>query len=318
MPKPKIFITRNIPQPALDRLAEVFDISIHANDKAIGRQQVMEAVKDMDALLCLLTDSIDKELLEAAPRLKCVSNLAVGFNNIDLEYARSRNIAVCNTPGVLTETTADLTWALLLACARRVVEADNYARSGRFEGWEPLLMLGVDVFSKTLGIIGMGRIGSAVARRAEGFGMKVLWFDPQVDPKTVSDKYERADLRHLCSSSDFISIHVPLTPDTHHLVNSELLSLMRPTAVLINTARGPIVDEEALIKALRDKKIAAAGLDVFENEPEIPAELLELENAVLLPHIGSASIETRTKMALMAAENAIAVIQGTEPPARVN
>lgn len=318
MPKPKIFITRNIPQPALDRLAEVFDISIHANDKAIGRQQLMEAVKDMDALLCLLTDSIDKELLEAAPRLICVSNLAVGFNNIDLEYANSRNIAVCNTPGVLTETTADLTWALLLACARRVVEADNYARSGRFEGWEPLLMLGVDVFSKTLGIIGMGRIGSAVARRAEGFGMKVLWFDPQVDPKTVSDKYERADLRHLCSSSDFISIHVPLTPDTHHLVNSELLSLMRPTAVLINTARGPIVDEEALIKALRDKKIAAAGLDVFENEPEIPAELLELENAVLLPHIGSASIETRTKMALMAAENAIAVIQGTEPPARVN
>ncbi|HNU54133.1 MAG TPA: D-glycerate dehydrogenase [Candidatus Syntrophosphaera sp.] len=318
MPKPKIFITRNIPQPALDRLAEVFDISIHANDKAIGRQQLMQDVKDMDALLCLLTDSIDKELLEAAPRLKCVSNLAVGFNNIDLEYARSRNIAVCNTPGVLTETTADLTWALLLACARRVVEADNYARSGRFEGWEPLLMLGVDVFSKTLGIIGMGRIGSAVARRAEGFGMKVLWFDPQVDPKTVSDKYERADLRHLCSSSDFISIHVPLTPDTHHLVNSELLSLMRPTAVLINTARGPIVDEEALIKALRDKKIAAAGLDVFENEPEIPAELLELENAVLLPHIGSASIETRTKMALMAAENAIAVIQGTEPPARVN
>ena len=278
----------------------------------------MQDVKDMDALLCLLTDRIDKELLEAAPRLKCVSNLAVGFNNIDLEYARSRNIAVCNTPGVLTETTADLTWALLLACARRVVEADNYARSGSFEGWEPLLMLGVDVFSKTLGIIGMGRIGSAVARRAEGFGMKVLWFDPQVDPKTVSDKYERADLRHLCSSSDFISIHVPLTPDTHHLVNSELLSLMRPTAVLINTARGPIVDEEALIKALRDKKIAAAGLDVFENEPEIPAELLELENAVLLPHIGSASIETRTKMALMAAENAIAVIQGTEPPARVN
>ncbi len=318
MPKPKIFITRNIPQPALNRLAEVFDISIHANDKAISRQQLMEAVKDMNALLCLLTDSIDKELLEAAPRLKCVSNLAVGFNNIDLEYANSRNIAVCNTPGVLTETTADLTWALLLACARRVVEADNYARSGRFEGWEPLLMLGVDVFSKTLGIIGMGRIGSAVARRAEGFGMKVLWFDPQVDPKTVSDKYERADLRHLCSSSDFISIHVPLTPDTHHLVNSELLSLMRPTAVLINTARGPIVDEEALIKALRDKKIAAAGLDVFENEPEIPAELLELENAVLLPHIGSASIETRTKMALMAAENAIAVIQGTEPPARVN
>lgn len=318
MPKPKIFITRNIPQPALNRLAEVFDISIHANDKAIGRQQLMEAVKDTDVLLCLLTDIIDKELMEAAPRLKCVSNLAVGFNNIDLEYANSRNIAVCNTPGVLTETTADLTWALLLACARRLVEADSYARSGRFEGWEPLLMLGLDVFFKTLGIIGMGRIGSAVARRAEGFGMKVLWFDPQVDPKIVSDKYERTDLRHLCSSSDFISIHVPLTPDTHHLVNVELLSLMRPTAVLINTARGPIVDEEALIKALRDKKIAAAGLDVFENEPEIPAELLELENAVLLPHIGSASIETRTKMALMAAENAIAVIQGTEPPARVN
>ncbi len=275
-------------------------------------------MKDSEALLCLLTDNIDRELLDAAPMLKCVSNLAVGYNNIDLDHANARNIVVCNTPGVLTESTADLTWALLLACARRVVESDRYVREGRFEGWGPMLMMGVDVFDKTLGIIGMGRIGSAVARRAEGFGQRVLWFDPLVDPKTVSPDYERTDLRHLCETSDFISIHVPLTPATQHLIGAELLSLMRPTAVLINTARGPVVDEAALIEALRENRIAAAGLDVYEREPDIPAELLALDNAVLLPHIGSASVETRTKMALLAAENAIAVIQGKEPPARVN
>ncbi|MCB5285109.1 MAG: D-glycerate dehydrogenase [Candidatus Cloacimonetes bacterium] len=318
MPKPGIFVTRNIPQPALDRLEEVFSLSIHASDQAITRAQLLAAVKESEALLCLLTDTIDRELLDAAPKLKCVSNLAVGYNNIDLEYASSRNIVVCNTPGVLTESTADLTWALLLACARRVVEGDSFVRAGRFEGWGPMLMLGVDVFAKTLGIIGMGRIGSAVARRAEGFGMKVLWFDPLIDPQTVSAKYERTDLRHLCASSDFISIHAPLTPATRHLINAELLALMRPHTVLVNTARGPIVNEAALIEALRDNGIFAAGLDVFEHEPEIPAELLAQDNAVLLPHIGSASVETRTKMALMAAENAIAVIQGTEPPARVN
>lgn len=224
---------------------------------------------------------------------------------------------VCNTPGVLTQSTADLAWALILACARRVVESDRYVREGRFEGWGPMLMLGVDVFGKTLGIIGIGRIGSAVARRAEGFGMRVIWFDPLVDPKTVASEYERTDLRHLCANSDFITIHAPLTPATEHLISGEEFALMRPQTILINSARGPLVDEAALIQALRNRQIAAAGLDVYEREPEIPAGLLELDNAVLLPHIGSASVETRTKMALMAAENAIAVISGKTPPARV-
>lgn len=317
MPQPRILVTRNIPRPALERLGEVFELELHASDTAIPRDRLLDAVQDKDALLCLLTDAINAELLDAAPRLKCVSNLAVGYNNIDLDHATRKGIVVCNTPGVLTQSTADLAWALILACARRVVESDRYVREGRFKGWGPMLMLGVDVFGKTLGIIGIGRIGSAVARRAEGFGMRVLWFDPLVDPQTVASEYERTDLRHLCANSDFITIHAPLTPATEHLISGEEFALMRPQTILINSARGPLVDEAALIQALRNRQIAAAGLDVYEREPEIPAGLLELDNAVLLPHIGSASVETRTKMALMAAENAIAVISGKTPPARV-
>lgn len=318
MTKPKIFVTRNIPKPSLDRLAEVFTLQIHASDTAVKRDQLLKAVADVDALLCLLTESIDRELLDMASWLKCVSNLAVGYNNIDVQYATQKGIAVCNTPGVLTETTADLAWALLMSAARRIVEGDRYVREGHFDAWGPMLLMGVDVYGKTLGIIGMGRIGSAVARRAEGFGMRVLWFDPQADPASISDKYERTDLHQLCAKSDFISIHAPLTPATQHLIGADQFALMQPQTILINTARGPIVDEEALIEALRDKRIAAAGLDVYEREPDIPAALLELSNVVLLPHIGSASIETRTKMSLMAAENAIAVIRGEKPPARVN
>lgn len=319
--KPIVIVTRKLPDVVETRMRELFDARLNVDDQPMSQGQITEALKIADVLVPTVTDRIDRAVIsQAGPQLRLIANFGTGVDNIDLDTARNRGITVTNTPGVLTEDTADMTMALILAVPRRLVEGAAYLKEHHagWTGWSPTWMLGHRIYGKRLGIIGMGRIGSAVARRAEGFGMKVLWFDPQVDPKTVSDKYERADLRHLCSSSDFISIHVPLTPDTHHLVNSELLSLMRPTAVLINTARGPIVDEEALIKALRDKKIAAAGLDVFENEPEIPAELLELENAVLLPHIGSASIETRTKMALMAAENAIAVIQGTEPPARVN
>lgn len=318
MPKPKIFVTRNIPKPGLDKLEEVFQVQIHASDKDIDRNALLEAVRDVDALLCLLTDSIDKELIDAAPRLKCVSNYAVGYNNIDVAYASSKNIAVCNTPGVLTESTADLAWALLMACARRVVEADRYLRDGLFTGWEPLLFLGNDVFGKTLGIIGMGRIGQAVARRAEGFGMKILWHGPRPERDDLPKAYLWTDLETLCRESDYISIHAPLTSENHHLLGEKELAWMKPNAILINTARGPIVDEAALIKALQNKEIAAAGLDVFEREPEVPQALKDLPNVVLLPHIGSASIETRNKMALMAAENAIAVIQGKEPPARLN
>ncbi|MCB5224021.1 MAG: D-glycerate dehydrogenase [Candidatus Cloacimonadaceae bacterium] len=318
MPKPIVFVTRNIPKPGLDKLETVFQLRVHASDKAIERSELLAAVRDVDALLCLLTDTIDKELMDAAPRLKCVSNYAVGYNNIDVDYATSKNIAVCNTPGVLTESTADLAWALLMACARRVVEADRYLRDGLFTGWEPLLFLGNDVFGKTLGIIGMGRIGQAVARRAQGFGMKVLWHGPRPQREDLPPEYQWTDLETLCKESDFISIHAPQTSENHHLLGANELAWMKPSAILINTARGAIVEEAALINALQTKEIAAAGLDVFEREPKVPQALMDLPNVVLLPHIGSASIETRNKMALMAAENAIAVILGKNPPARLN
>lgn len=318
MSKPRIYVTRLIPEPALRRLEEVFVLDANRESAPVSRERLLEAVREADALLCLLTDSIDKELLDAAPRLKCVSNYAVGYNNIDVDYATQRGIAVCNTPGVLTESTADLAWSLLMSCARRIVEGDNYVRAGKFKGWEPMLFLGNDVYGKTLGIIGMGRIGRAVARRASGFAMRVIYFDPTVDPESLPQEYQAAELPQLCQDADFISIHAPLTPQTRHLIGAPELALMKQTAVLVNTARGPIIDEAALIKALRDKRIAAAGLDVYEFEPQIPAELLTLDNVVLLPHIGSASWETRTKMGLLAAENAIAVIEGRTPPARVN
>ncbi len=318
MSKPRIYVTRLIPEPALRRLEEVFVLEMNSESAPVSRKRLLEEVREADALLCLLTDVIDKELLDAAPRLKCVSNYAVGYNNIDVDYATQRGIAVCNTPGVLTESTADLAWALLMSCARRIVESDRYVRAGSFTGWEPMLFLGNDVHGKTLGIIGMGRIGQAVARRASGFAMHVLYHDPTVAPSTLPEEYHSFGLSELCQISDFISIHAPLTPQTRHLIGAPELALMKQTAVLVNTARGPIVDEAALIQALREHRIAAAGLDVYEFEPQIPAELLALDNAILLPHIGSASWETRTKMGLLAAENAIAVIEGRTPPARVN
>ncbi|MBW6514197.1 MAG: D-glycerate dehydrogenase [Candidatus Syntrophosphaera sp.] len=318
MPKPRIYVTRMIPEPALQRLAEVFEVEINRKNAPVRRTRLLEAVKGADALLCLLTETIDKELLDSAPRLKCVSNFAVGYNNIDVGHATAKGIAVCNTPGVLTQTTADLAWALIMSCARRIVESDRYLRAGKFTGWEPMLLMGNDIYGKTLGIVGIGRIGRAVAKRASGFDMQVLWFDPSADEGSLPPEYQKSSLEELCRNSDFISIHAPLTPQTKHLISAPELALMKPTAILVNTARGPIVDEQALIKALRDNQIAAAGLDVFENEPEVPAELIALDNVVLLPHIGSASVETRTKMGLLAAENAIAVIQGREPPARVN
>jgi len=318
MQKPKLFITRYIPEEAIKRLEEVFEVEIFPENRAITHEELKEKVKDIDALICLLTDNIDHEIIEAASNLKCISVYAVGYNNIDVEAATKHSIVICNTPGVLTETTADLAWALIMSCARRIVEADRFVREGKFQGWEPMLMLGNDIFGKTLGIIGMGRIGRAVAHRALGFDMKVIYYDPQVDPESLPSDYVSVDLTTLCQNSDFISIHTPLTPKTRHLIGEKEFNLMKPTAILINTARGPIIDEQALISALKENKIASAGLDVYENEPVIPEELIKLSNVILLPHIGSASYETRTKMALLAAENAIAVIEGKNPPARVN
>jgi len=318
MQKPKLFITRYIPEEAIKRLEEVFEVEIFPENRAITHEELKEKVKDIDALICLLTDNIDHEIIEAASNLKCISVYAVGYNNIDVETATKHSIVICNTPGVLTETTADLAWALIMSCARRIVEADCFVREGKFQGWEPMLMLGNDIFGKTLGIIGMGRIGRAVANRALGFDMKVIYYDPQVDPESLPSDYVSVDLTTLCQNSDFISIHTPLTPETRHLIGEKEFNLMKPTAILINTARGPIIDEQTLISALKEHKIAGAGLDVYENEPVIPEELIKLSNVILLPHIGSASYETRTKMALLAAENAIAVIEGKNPPARVN
>jgi len=235
-----------------------------------------------------------------------------------VEYATQLGIAVCNTPGVLTETTADLTWALILASCRRISESERFLRNGNFKGWEPMLMLGQDVYGKTLGIIGMGRIGQAVAKRATGFEMRIIYYnDPSLSQKLPFEARE-VSLKTLLQEADIITLHLPLTKETFHLISKDEFALMKESAVLINTSRGAVIEENELTKALKERRIFAAGLDVYENEPYIPPELLALENVVLLPHIGSASIETRTKMALLAAENAIAVIEGKRPPARVN
>lgn len=316
--RPKLYLTRRIPDAAIQRLSDVFEVEIYAGGGNVPRLELLEKVKDVEVLLCLLTDRIDRELMDGAPRLRCISNYAVGYNNIDLEYATQKGIAVCNTPGVLTETTADLAWALILSCARRIPESDRYVRDDKFTGWEPLLLLGNDTYGKTLGVIGIGRIGQAVARRSAGFNMKVIYYDPVADSSKLSPDWIGVSLDELCRKADFISIHTPLTAETQHLIGARELSLMKPSAILINTARGPIVDEPALIQALATKSIAGAGLDVYEQEPHIPKELTRLQNVVLLPHIGSASIETRTAMGMLAVENAIAVIEGRTPPSRVN
>ncbi|CAO81265.1 2-hydroxyacid dehydrogenase [Candidatus Cloacimonas acidaminovorans] len=316
--KPILFLTRRIPEPAIKRLEEKFTLKINPYNRALTHQELIEGVKDAEALICLLTDNIDKEVISAAPKLKVISSYAVGYNNIEVEYATQLGIAVCNTPGVLTETTADLTWALILATCRRISESERFLRKGNFKGWEPMLMLGLDVYGKTLGIIGMGRIGQAVAKRATGFAMRIIYYNDVSVSNTLPFETTETDLQTLLKEADIITLHLPLTKETFHLIGKEEFALMKENAVLINTSRGAVIDEKELIKALSEKRIFSAGLDVYENEPDIPQELLALENVVLLPHIGSASIETRTKMALLAAENAIAVMKGRKPPAQVN
>lgn len=313
-----IYITRRIPQVAIDLLAQYFDVSINPFERNLSRTELVEHVRSADAILCQLTDSIDRGVIDASPRLKCISNNAVGFNNIDIEYATSRGIVVCNTPGVLTEATADLTWALIMSCSRRIVESDAFVRAGKFTGWEPMLLMGADVFGKTLGIIGMGRIGQAVARRSTGFGMKVLAYHPRRAVGVSAEGWNFVDLHTLLKESDIISLHVPLTDQTRNMLSKTELNMLKTSAILINTARGPIVDEEYLIEMLKSHRIAAAGLDVYAQEPYVPQELKELNSVVLLPHIGSATVETRSAMGIMAARNAIAVINGEEPPSRLN
>ena len=317
--KPKIFVTRELPKPAMDRLAEVFEVKVNPEDRVLIKSEIIEGVKWCDVLLCLLTDTIDAEIINSNRSLKGISNYAVGYNNIDVKAATQRGIPVCNTPGVLTETTADMTWALMFAIARRIVETDKFNRAGKFQGWGPMLFLGNDIFGKTLGIIGAGRIGAAVAKRAIGFNMKILYTD-NFENKELERKFKatKVELKALLRESDFVTVQVPLMPTTKHLIGEKELKLMKKTAYLINTSRGPVVDEHALLLALREGWIAGAALDVYEFEPKMVEGLSECENAVLTPHIASATVETRTKMGLIAAENAIAIIENRRPPEIIN
>ncbi|MGB3987744.1 MAG: D-glycerate dehydrogenase [Bacillota bacterium] len=318
--KKKVLVTRRLPDEALRLLYDTCEVELNPYDRVMTKDELIEGIRDKEGILCLLTDTITAEVMDAAVHLKVISNYAVGFDNVDVKAATGRGIVVTNTPGVLTETSADLTWALLMATARRIVEADAFMRNGKYTGWGPMMLLGGDVYGKTLGLVGMGRIGCAVARRAAGFNMRVLYYDvnrlSEDEEKALNLEYSGFD--ELLKEADFVSLHVPLLPSTRHLVGAREVSLMKPTSYLINTSRGPVVDEKALVEALRSGKIAGAGLDVYENEPEMAPGLPELENVVLLPHIASASVETRTKMGIMAAQNLIAGLRGELPPYCVN
>ncbi|NLK07153.1 MAG: D-glycerate dehydrogenase [Firmicutes bacterium] len=310
----RVFVTRKIPQIGLDMLHEHFSVTVNPHDRPLTKDELIDGVKDAHGLLCLLNDEITYDVMQAAPNLKVITNYAVGYNNIDVSAANEKGIYVTNTPGVLTDATADLAWALLLSVSRRVVEGDIYTRAGRFTGWGPMLLLGGAVAGKTLGIVGMGRIGQAVAQRATGFNMNILYHD--IEPvesaeKAYSAKY--TDLHDLLNQSDYVSLHAPLTDETHHMIGAEQLGMMKQTAYLINSARGPLVDEKALVEALKNGTIAGAGLDVYEDEPELAPGLIELPNVVLLPHLGSATSETRNQMAKMVAENITAALKGDTP-----
>ena len=321
MARPKIYVCRPLPEKALALLRGRTEMRLwEQNEIPPPREVLLREVADIDGLLSLLTDRVDGELLDRAPRLRVVSNYAVGFDNIDVPAATQRGVLVTNTPGVLTETVADFAMTLILATARRVVEADKYTRANLWRSWEPMLFLGQDVHGATLGLIGLGRIGGAVARRARGFNMRILYHDV-IRREDLEGELgiEYRPFEEVLREADFVSVHVPLMPETRHLIGREQLKMMKRTAVLVNTARGPIVDTLALAEALREGWIWAAGLDVFEKEPIEPDHpLLALDNVIVVPHIASASIETRTKMAVMAAENLLAVLEGRRPANPVN
>jgi glyoxylate reductase len=323
----KIFATRRIPDAGLDILKTTgeVEIAVEAEDVAVPREKLLEGIRRADVLVSLLTERIDREALDAGRRLLGIANYAVGFNNVDVAAATELGIPVTNTPGVLTDTTADLAWALILSVARNIVPADRYLRQGRYKIWGPSLFLGGDVSPggegrrKVLGIIGFGRIGQAVFRRSIGFDMRVLAYDPpmrEVIEKTEGVEY--AEIDRILEESDFITLHTSLNPSTRHLISGPAFERMKPTAYLVNTARGPIVDEKALVTALRQGKIAGAGLDVFEDEPAIAPGLADLDNVVILPHIASASRDTRNRMAAMCAENAAAHARRERAPNCVN
>lgn len=316
----KVFITREIPRAGTDLLKEAgMQVEVYPEERPIPHNLLLEKIRDCDALLCLLTDSISDHVIAAADKLKIIANYAVGYNNINLPAASKRGIVVTNTPDVLTEATADLTFALILACARRVVEGDRMVRQGYFTGWAPLMLLGGDVSGQTIGIIGAGRIGAAVAKRAHGFGMNILYSDPQKN-QVIEKEYlaRKVNIEQLITESDFITLHVLLTDSTRHLIGTKEIYMMKSSAYIINTSRGAVIDEQALVNALLKRTVAGAGLDVYEREPLLAQGLMELENVVLLPHLGSATLQTRTRMAEMAARNIIEVSKGKPAPNAVN
>src|SRR5215470_6402699 len=307
-----VLVANVLPAEALSLIPKDVSVDYHDSLDALPRSELMARIRGKDGLICHILSTVDDELLAAAPTVKVVANVAVGYNNIDVAAARRRGVVVTNTPDVLTETTADFAWTLLMAAARRVVEADHFSRSGQWHKWEWDLLWGADIFGKTLGIVGFGRIGRAVARRALGFNMRVLYQDAVRADAAVERELRatRMDLEPLLAESDFVSLHTPLLPETRHLMGERTLKLMKKSAILVNAARGPVVDEAALVRALKEGWIAGAGLDVFEEEPKIHPGLLPLKNVVLAPHIASASFDTRVAMASLAVRNCLAVLDG--------
>ncbi len=315
-----IYVTRRIPEEGLELLKAAFgDVEVNPDDRVLTRDELLEAVKGRDGVLSLLTDNMDAEVMDAiGPQCKVISNYAVGYNNIDVEAASDRSIMVTNTPGVLTDATADCAIALLFATARRVVESDEYMRAEKFEGWAPMLLLGKEVTGATLGILGAGRIGENMAKKMAGFDMKILYADLHANEELDSMGATQVDLETLCKECDYISVNVNLSEATHHLIGEKELGLMKPTATVINTARGPVIDEVALVTHLKANPDFYAGLDVFEDEPAMKPGLKDCHNAVVMPHLGSATIEARTKMSTMAAQNLIDALTNKTPQFLVN
>ena len=320
MMRPKVLISQKIFDEAVAVVKEDFEVEENKTDTPLPTSVLIQKLKDKVGAIILLTDQIDENVLSQCPDLKNICNVAVGYHNSDIEACTRRRIMVTNTPGVLDDTTADFTWTLLLATARRVVEADQYLRSLKWKRWGLMDFLGYDIHHKVLGICGLGRIGQRVARRAKGFDMKILYTDvSQVPPSIEEDLGARfVDKKTLLAESDFVTLHVPLFPETTHYISTAEFSLMKPTSILINASRGPVVDEKALVRALKERIIAGAGLDVYENEPEVEPDLIQMKNVVLAPHIASASYETRLRMATMAAKNLVAGLKGKRPPNLVN
>ena len=318
---PRVFASRRFPDRVRAELERSFDLDLHDSEWPPGRDELLHRVAGCDGLMLMLTDRVDDELLDAVgDQLVIMANYAVGFDNIDVRACTARGVLASNTPDVLTETTADLTWALMMAAARRVAEGDRFLRRREPWIWAPEMMLGQDLHHKTLGIVGFGRIGHAMARRARGFGMKVLYFDvyrpgPELEEELGAEYRELDDLLR---ESDLVTLHVNLSDDTRHLIDEERPRAMKPTAVLVNTSRGPVIDEEALADALASGGIFAAGLDVFEREPDVHQRLLDAENAVVIPHLGSATVETRAAMGMLAVDNVLAALEGREPPTLID